>query len=128
MKLRPITDTSTRVATLESGENLLIDDLSEADYARLKSDQRFRFVMAPRVGSAIGFYLNVKQAPTDDLAVRQAVNWAVDRQSIVDKLYFGVHKPAVGVFSDGVWPRLDTLQSSCGYDPAKPRPLLDGAR
>jgi peptide/nickel transport system substrate-binding protein len=127
MNLRAISDAATREATLESGENLLIDDLSEADYARLKSDPRFRFVTSPRVGSAIGFYLNVKRAPTDDLAVRQAINWAVDRKSIVDKLYFGVHKTAVGIFSEGVWSRLDKLESTYTYDPAKARQLLDGA-
>jgi len=127
MKLRSIADTSTRVATLESGENLLIDELSEADYARLKGDQRFRFVTSPRVGPAVGFFINVQKAPTDDLAVRQAINWAVDRKSIVDKLYFGVHKPAVGVFTEGVWGRLDRLESTYGYDPAKARQLLDAA-
>src|SRR6266536_1437205 len=34
MKLRSITDASTRVSTLESGENLLVDDLPETDYGR----------------------------------------------------------------------------------------------
>jgi len=115
------------VATLESGENLLIDDLTEADYARLKGDQRFRFVSVPRVGSSIGFYINVKKAPTDDLAVRQAINWAVDRKTIVDKLYFGVHKPTVGILTEGVWGRLDRLESSYGFDPSKARLVLDGA-
>jgi len=127
LKFRAITDSSTRVATLESGESLLIDELSEPDYARLKSDQRFVFVETPRRGHTLGFYLNVSKPPTDDLAVRQAINWAVDRQSIVDKIFFGVHKVSIGPLSDGVWARSADVEKRFGYDPAKAQQLLEGA-
>src|SRR6266540_1445825 len=87
VKFRAITDASTRVATLESGENLLIDEVTEADYARLKADNRFTFVNSPRASHTLGFSMNVTKAPTDEKAVREAVNWAVDRKSIVEKLF-----------------------------------------
>src|SRR5438105_4593749 len=89
LKFRAITEPSTRVATLESGENLFIDEIPEADYARLKDDKRFRFVMSPRASHTLGFSMNVSRPPTDDRAVREAVNWAVDRKSIVDKIFSG---------------------------------------
>ena len=127
LKFRAITDSSTRVATLESGESLLIDELSEPDYARLKSDQRFVFVETPRRSHTLGFYLNVGKPPTDDLAVRQAINWAVDRQSIVDKIFFGVHKVSIGPLSEGVWARSADVEKRFGYDPAKAQQLLEGA-
>lgn len=127
MKLRTITEASTRTATLESGENLVIDEITEADYARLKNDKKYTFVESPRASHTIGFSMNVKQAPTDEKPVREAVNWAVDRKSIVDKLFFGVHKVSVGPLSQGVWSRLESLESAFGYDPAKAKKILDDA-
>jgi peptide/nickel transport system substrate-binding protein len=127
LKFRAITDSSTRVATLESGESLLIDELSEPDFARLKSDKRFAFVVTPRRSHTLGFYLNVGKPPTDDLAVRQAINWAVDRQSIVDKVFFGVHKVSIGPVSEGVWARSADAEKRFGYDPAKAQQLLEAA-
>ena len=127
VKFRAITDASTRVATLESGENLLIDEVTEADYARLKADNRFTFVNSPRASHTLGFFMNVTRAPTDEKPVREAVNWAIDRKSIVEKLFFGVHKVSVGPLSEGVWARLAEIETSLGFDPAKAKTILDTA-
>jgi peptide/nickel transport system substrate-binding protein len=127
VKFRAITDASTRVATLESGENLLIDEVTEADYARLKADSRFTFVNSPRASHTLGFFMNVTRAPTDEKPVREAVNWAIDRKSIVEKLFFGVHKVSVGPLSEGVWARLAEIETSLGFDPAKAKTILDTA-
>jgi len=101
--------------------------LSEPDYARLKADKRFRFADTPRRGLALGFHINVQKAPADDVKVREAMNWAVDRKSIVDKLFFGVHKVAVGPLSEGVWAHLDELEKRFTYDPVKAKQVLDSA-
>jgi peptide/nickel transport system substrate-binding protein len=127
LKFRSVPEGGTRVATLESGENMFIDELSEADWARLKDDKRFGFTLAPRRGLGVGFTLNVTKPPTDDRAVREALNWAIDRKSIVEKLFFGVHRVTVGPLSEGVWGRLDELEKQLGYDQAKARKLLDDA-
>ncbi len=127
VRFRAVTDLGTRTATLESGESLLIDEIPEADYARLKADSRFSFVETVRRGPPIGWFINVQRPPTTELAVRQALNWAIDRKSIVDKLFFGVHRPAVGVLSEGVWSRLDELETRYSFDPAKAKQILDDA-
>ncbi len=127
VKFRAITEPSTRIATLESGENLLIDEIPEADYARLKDNNKYAFVLSPRASHTLGFSMNVTKAPTDDRAVREAVNWAVDRKSIVDKVFFGVHHVSVGPLSEGVWARDDTIEKTFTFDPAKAKKLLDDA-
>ena len=127
VKFRAITEPSTRIATLESGENLLIDEIPETDYARLKDDRRFTFVLSPRASHTLGFSMNVTKAPTDDRAVREAVNWAIDRKTIVDKVFFGVHHVSVGPLSEGVWARDDTIEKMFAFDPARAKKLLDDA-
>jgi peptide/nickel transport system substrate-binding protein len=127
VKFRAITEASTRIATLESGENVLIDEIPEADYARLKDDKRFTFVLSPRASHTLGFSMNVAKAPTDDRAVREAVNWAVDRKSIVDKVFFGVHHVSIGPLSEGVWARDEAIEKAFTFDPAKAKTILDTA-
>ena len=127
VKFRAITEPSTRIATLESGENLLIDEIPETDYARLKDDKRFTFVMSPRASHTLGFSMNVTKAPTDEHAVREAVNWAVDRKTIVDRVFFGVHHVSVGPLSEGVWGRDETIEKAFSFDPARAKKLLDDA-
>ena len=127
IKFRAITEPSTRVATLESGENLLIDEIAEADYARLKEDKRFTFVLSPRASHTLGFSMNVTKAPTDDRAVREAVNWAIDRKSIVERVFFGVHHLSVGPLSEGVWARDESIEKTFSFDPARARKVLDDA-
>ena len=127
LKFRAVTEPSTRIATLESGENLLIDEIPEADYGRLKGDARYRFVLSPRASHTLGFSMNVTKAPTDDHAVREAVNWAIDRKSIVDKVFFGVHHVSQGPLSEGVWARDETIEQTFTFDPAKAKSILDAA-
>ena len=127
LKFRAITEPSTRVATLESGENLLIDEIPEADYARLRGDDRFRFVLSPRASHTLGFSMNVTKPPTDDHAVREAVSWAVDRKTIVEKVFFGVHHATVGPLSEGVWARDESIEKMFAFDPARAKKILDDA-
>ena len=127
LKFRAITEPSTRVATLESGENLLIDEIPEADYARLRGDDRFRFVLSPRVSHTLGFSMNVTKPPTDDHAVREAVSWAVDRKTIVEKVFFGVHHATVGPLSEGVWARDESIEKMFAFDPTRAKKILDDA-
>jgi peptide/nickel transport system substrate-binding protein len=43
--------------------------------------------------------LNTKQAPFDNVKVRQAVAYAIDRQFAIDNIWFGFGKPAMGPIS-----------------------------
>jgi peptide/nickel transport system substrate-binding protein len=126
---RRVGEASTRTATLESGESLLVEDLPDTDYARLKDDKRFSFLQVARRGPGYGFLFNTKKAPASDLAVRQAMNWAVDRQAIVDRILFGVHHPLVGPLTEGVWGRLDELEKTIPYagDKKKAADILQAA-
>lgn len=127
IRFRTIADDATRVATIESGESLVVDEVSEPDYHRLKSDARFTFIEAPRRGLALGFFINVDKPPTNEIAVRQAMNYAVDRKTIVERLFFGVHKPAVGPLAEGVWGRWDGAEQQYGFDAKKASQILEDA-
>ncbi len=64
-----------------------------------------------------------------DPNVRRAINWAIDRQLLVDKVLNGFGKPAVGI-SASANPAFDyqvEADQTYSYDPAKANALLDEA-
>lgn len=71
--------------------------------------------------------LNVAEPPLDDVRIRQAVQMAIDRQRILDKLYGGD-----GELTDGIYPRgligfCEENQGWLRYDPEQAAKLLKEA-
>jgi len=68
-------------------------------------------------------FITIKDSPLKDKRVRQALNYAVDRQAIVDALLGGMTAPASQPAPRGVFGRDESLQPY-PYDPAKAKALL----
>lgn len=124
---RFIPEAQTRLATLESGETQFVDLVPFADIARLRDSNVFAVSGFQLPGMPQMNYLNTDLAPTNELAVRQAINYAVDKQGIVDTVYFGMTVPAYGPLSN-VFPEYDaSLETMYPYDPEKAEELLIAA-
>lgn len=67
--------------------------------------------------------LNMAMAPFDDIRVRQALNYATNRQALVDALLFGFGSPANSPLGEAVFGYDGTLLPY-PYDPEKARELL----
>jgi peptide/nickel transport system substrate-binding protein len=72
--------------------------------------------------NAFGSRMNTQKKPFDDRRVRQALNYAVDKQRIA-KLLTGTAIPAHGTLAPGALGRDDTL-APYPHDPARARALL----
>ena len=79
------------------------------------------FQVAPYLG-VYSYMLNVKEKPLDDVRVRQALSFAVDRDAIIKNLLRAKQKPASGYVPPGI-PGYATT-NVVGYQPAKARQLL----
>ena len=124
---RFIPEAQTRLATLESGETQFVDLVPFADIVRLRDSDAFAVTGFQLPGMPQMNYLNTSIAPTNELAVRQAINYAVDKQAIVDTVYFGMTEPAYGPLSN-VFPEYDpSLESMYPFDPEKAEQLLTDA-
>ncbi len=84
-----IRNPSTQVADLESGRYDWMGNPPPADrYAEVKSKyEGSQFKVEPTI-STYFFWMNTTQAPFDDLAVRQAVNYAIDPRAL-ERIYAG---------------------------------------
>jgi ABC-type transport system substrate-binding protein len=119
--IRPVTDDSARMIALTSGDVQLILHIPPELVPRIAQDPRLRVQTNETLWSFfVG--MNVLKKPFSDLRVRQALNFAVDRTSIVRALYGNLAEPLPGIIPRG----MAGYASIAGYpyDPAKAKQLL----
>jgi peptide/nickel transport system substrate-binding protein len=120
-------DPLTKAYKLESGELDIIDELPETEVANIKKNSGLDVLIKE---STRDFFLhvNTKKAPLDDANVRHAINYAINRQEIVDSVLEGIGgTPAIGVFPSSVsWSANSKLQPYA-HDKEKAMDLLDAA-
>lgn len=91
---RIVPEEATRVATLDTGETLFIEDVPVTDYQRFKTSRDKVLLEIPQAGSGWSLMMNQGRAPTDDIAVRRAMMHAVDKEGLARTVWNGVFKPA----------------------------------
>jgi peptide/nickel transport system substrate-binding protein len=82
----------------------------------------YRLAVAPSLVYA-HLDLNQKNPLFDDVDVRRAINYAIDRETIIDKITHGVAEPAYSDVSPLSW-AYDPHVVRYAHDPAKSRALL----
>jgi peptide/nickel transport system substrate-binding protein len=124
---RFIPEAQTRLATLETGETHFIDLVPFMDVERMLGSDRFTITGFLLPGMPQMNYMNTRMSPTDDVRVRRAINYAIDKQAIVDTVYFGLVEPAYGPLSQA-FPEYDpSLEDMYPYDPERAIELLEEA-
>lgn len=89
---RPIPESSTRLAAIQTGEVHIVNRLNSDEAASLDSVDGVQVVTYPADRVYYIAFNNLTTGvglPTEDKLVRQAMNLAVDRQAIVDGLFDG---------------------------------------
>lgn len=124
---REIRELTTRLSALESGELDVIHEPGEPNIERLNRDDRFLVVQDQRNGSSQGYHLNIEAGPASDIAVRKAMLYQVDRESMLKAAYFGVHPPAYGPFSPALYGYDPSVESMYPRDSKKAEQLLEDA-
>src|SRR5690606_38233901 len=119
--IRIIPDGSARTFQLETGEAHISLNLPNADLARLRENPDVE-TFVPQSSSWRFIGMVVSKPPFDDVRVRQALNYAVDKQAILDSVLHGVgHVPEAPV---GPAMYLYTPVGNYPYDPERARQLL----
>ncbi len=123
-------EASTRMAALEAGEVDVVDALPIDQVARLEAAGLVAVPVttATTVDILLETPVQREEFPfLSDQQVRQALNYAVNRQEIVDELMGGYGRPALGQFVGPDGFGYDPDFSMYEYDPAKARQMLADA-
>lgn len=121
---RIVTSSPSQANALQSGGLQVAQGMDIADLERVtKAGFRQRVVGAS--GVPFGFVLNVHVAPTDDLRVRQAIQYATDAKAINSTVFSNVYKSANTVLTSATFGHSTKVTYS--YQPDRAASLLDQA-
>ncbi len=122
--LKPIPDATARIAALRSGEVNWIEYPTPDDLAQLQSSGYQ--VLTNSYDHIWPWIFDTSQKPWNDVRVRQAANFAINRQVMATSLLKGTADPAYQLI-----PRAnaayDPANDYYSYDPAKAKALLAAA-
>ncbi|MEW6524047.1 MAG: ABC transporter substrate-binding protein [Bacillota bacterium] len=122
---RVMPDNAVRVAALKAGEVHIIQSVLPAMVPELRASPNVEVKTA--LGTRVFFLeLNVTKAPFDDVRVRQALNYAINWNLIIDKVLGGYATRLAGpLLPHGFG--LDQDRKPYPYDPEKAKQLLQAA-
>jgi peptide/nickel transport system substrate-binding protein len=121
--IRFITDVSAQIAALKAGDvDVLGYLLAPESAAELGKDPRFKVNAGTTTGEMI-MSTNNKAKPFDNKLVRQAMAYAIDRQTLIDLMMFGYGTPIGSHWSPST-PYYVDLTGKFAYNPAKAKELL----
>jgi peptide/nickel transport system substrate-binding protein len=118
---RPIPDAASRVLALEAGDVDVITRVPSADIGRLAKNPAVTILKVASVGSQ-QFRFNLTKKPLNDVRVRQAISYAIDRRQIIEKLVPGFARPSTSALTSIM--RGYANLGEIPYDPEKARELL----
>lgn len=117
-----IPESGARMAELETGGVQIATDVDSSSIERIENGADTALTVKDSVRmSYLGF--NINKEPFDDIKVRQAISYAIDREEIVAGVYDDMGIPAKGPLAPGVWGYSEDLEGQ-EYNIEKAKELL----
>ncbi|HCU0295449.1 TPA: nickel ABC transporter, nickel/metallophore periplasmic binding protein [Citrobacter sedlakii] len=127
--VKVIPDPTTRAVAFETGEVDLLygnEGLLPLDtFARFSQNPAYRTQLSQPIETVM-LALNSAKAPTNELAVREALNYAVNKKSLIDNALYGTQQVADTLFAPSV-PYANIGLKPRQYDPQQAKTLLENA-
>lgn len=120
--IRAIPEIATQVAEMKTGGVDLIRNVSADLVPELKDHPR-TYVTSSPILRVHYVQLDMRNAPTDNKLVRQAANYAIDKQTIIQKLMGGLGQQVATTVQPAAFGHDKSVQPY-PYDPKKAKELL----
>lgn len=124
LTFRIIPERATRVAALQAGEVQVINALAPEDVTAL--EESGNTIASSGTTRTVMIALRSDRGPLDDPLIRQAMNYAVDKEQIVSSLLGGIAEPLAGPLAPALPGALTDL-GPYPYDPDRAAELLTEA-
>lgn len=119
---KPITDKNTGLVALQAGETDVFLNVNTSDIETVKSDDNLAFYETD-LAAVLSLNMNIEVAPLDDVKVRQAINYAINKDNIITGALEGNGTPANSAISPTCDGYSDKV-TGYDYDPEKAKALL----
>lgn len=118
-------DATARYAKMKAGECHVMGYPNPADLEAMGKDENLNLMN--QAGLNIGYLaMNVLKPPFDKKEVRQAINMAIDRDSILKEVYQGAGQKAKNLIPPTIWSYNDAVKDY-EYNPEKAKEMLKAA-
>ena len=122
LRFRTIKSTTLRFEEFHRGVTHVLDNLRPSDIPQIRQMQDVVLVRRPGMNVAY-LAMNTRRKPFDDLLVRQAVNFAINKARLIRFVYQGLAVPAATPVPPTIWGHNDEIVDY-GFDPERARRLL----
>jgi peptide/nickel transport system substrate-binding protein len=121
LTFKVLTDSNARVLQLQGGE---LDIATDVPFNQIDPlSQNPDFALIPDAVAKIDYIaMNVTKAPLDDKNLRQAINYAIDKEAIIQNILFGAGQPATSYLP--LMPGHDPESPGYPYDLEKAKALV----
>ncbi len=120
-----VPDTNTQVEQLQTGEANFVQNVPYAKVSQVKAMSGIK-VVSSKLNSWLNLNFNFKVPGLNDLAVRQAFAYGIDKNAICQQALFGLPTPVKSVIQP-VSPYFNANVPDYPYNPAKAKAILDAA-
>ncbi len=122
---RSIPDNAARFTALQSGDIDIMDGMNPDDAAVVKGNSNLQ--LFEQQGMNVAYLaFNTTKKPFDNVKVRQAINYAVNKQAIIKNFYAGMAEPAINPIPKVMWGYNDQVKDY-EFNLAKAKELLKEA-
>jgi peptide/nickel transport system substrate-binding protein len=121
--IRPLPEAVARLTALETGEVDWVNSVHPDSIDRVRANPNLTIDLA-QLPNTWGYIPNHRADPTSNVKVRQALNWAVNREALCKDLMRGLAVPSTSPFAPTGTFGYDPDIKGYGYDPAKAKALL----
>lgn len=118
---RPVVDNNTRASMLQTGEATFAFPIPYEQAPVLEKNPDIELVSTPSIMQRY-ISMNVTRKPFNDIRVREAINYAINRDALVKVAFAGYATPATGIVPPAIAGA--TQYAPWPWDPAKARELL----
>jgi peptide/nickel transport system substrate-binding protein len=123
---KPIIDPTSKMNALISGQADMVDYVPVNLISKAQGDSSLVTEQKPPPPNVVVYMpINTTTAPFNDPKVRQAVEYGINRDSIVKSVVFGAGEPAKSQLSSTSWGLTDSVPD-IPYDPNRAKQLLGG--
>jgi peptide/nickel transport system substrate-binding protein len=117
-----VPEANTRVLQVQAGDIDGTDEVPLSKVGELEDDSDVNMRLFPSTRTQFG-WLNHRMPPLDDVNVRKALNYAVDREALIDTVCYGYCEPATSFRARGTMCYNDELEGF-PYDLERAKQLM----
>ncbi|MCM2675407.1 ABC transporter substrate-binding protein [Alkalicoccobacillus plakortidis] len=120
-----ITEESTRIGSLQSSQVLAAEAIPPQNIEAFENDDSLELLSQNIEGLPYTLFINPDHEPWGELEARQALQYGIDIDHIVETLYFGTYDRAWSAITPGLLGYDESLEDAIETDVEKAKELLE---